>query len=183
MTEAAKILSDITVHMKYARFLPTKERRETWRELVHRNKHMHWDMYPELKDEISKAYEYVYDKKVLPSMRSLQFGGKSIEISPNRIYNCAYMPIDNIACFSECMFLLLGGTGVGYSVQKHHVDKLPPINKPKDKEATRYLIGDSIEGWADAVKVLMKSYLNGGAERYAFDFSDIRPKGARLVTS
>ena len=116
-------------------------------------------------------------------MRSMQFGGKPIETSPNRIYNCAYLPIDNIAAFSETMFLLLGGTGVGYSVQKHHVDKLNPINKPYPKRKRRFLIGDSIEGWADAIKVLMKSYLNGKSSTIEFDYSDIRPKGARLVTS
>jgi ribonucleoside-diphosphate reductase alpha chain len=116
-------------------------------------------------------------------MRSLQFGGKPIEISPNRVYNCAYLPIDSLDAFSETMFLLLGGTGVGYSVQKHHVEKLPVINKPYPKRKRRFLIGDSIEGWADAVKVLMKSYMNGGGSRIEFDFSDIRPKGAMLVTS
>ena len=81
------------------------------------------------------------------------------------------------------MFLLLGGTGVGYSVQRHHVEKLPMIQKPYPKRKKRYLISDSIEGWADAVKVLMKSYMNGGGSRVEFDYSDIRPKGARLVTS
>ena len=178
-----KILSDITVYMKYAKYIPELQRRETWEELVTRNKNMHIKRYPKLKDEINNVYQLVYDKKVLPSMRSMQFGGKPIEISPNRVYNCAYMPIDNIDAFSECMFLLLGGTGVGYSVQKHHVDKLPPINKPYPKRKKRFLIGDSIEGWADAVKVLMKSYLNGRSSRIEFDFSDIRPKGAMLVTS
>jgi len=178
-----KILSDITVHMKYAKYIPELKRRETWDELVTRNKAMHLKHYPKLKEDIENAYKFVYDKKVLPSMRSMQFGGKPIEISPNRIYNCAYMPIDHVDSFSECMFLLLGGTGVGYSVQKHHVEKLPPINKPYVKRTKRYLIGDSIEGWADSVKVLMKSYLNGRSSRIIFDFSDIRPKGARLVTS
>jgi len=178
-----KILSDITVYMKYARYLPDFNRRETWEELVTRNKNMHIKKYPELKEDIEKNYKFVYDKKVLPSMRSMQFGGKPIEISPNRIYNCAYMPIDHIDSFSECMFLLLGGTGVGYSVQKHHVEKLPPVNKPYPKRKRRFLIGDSIEGWADAIKVLMKSYLNGKGSRIEFDYSDIRPKGARLITS
>jgi len=178
-----KILSDITIYMKYARYLPELNRRETWDELVSRNKKMHIKKYPDLKDEIESNYKFVYDKKVLPSMRSMQFGGKPIEISPNRIYNCAYMPIDHIDSFSECMFLLLGGTGVGYSVQKHHVEKLPPVNKPYLKRKRRFLIGDSIEGWADAIKVLMKSYLNGKSSRIEFDFSDIRTKGARLVTS
>jgi ribonucleoside-triphosphate reductase (thioredoxin) len=178
-----KILSDITVHMKYAKYLPKKQRRETWEELVTRNMNMHLKQYPNLTEEIKEVYEMVYNKKVLPSMRSMQFSGKPIEISPNRIYNCAYMPIDHIDSFSECMFLLLGGTGVGYSVQKHHVEKLPPINKPYANRTKRYLISDSIEGWADSVKMLIKSYMNGRSSTVVFDFSDIRAKGARLVTS
>tara|TARA_R110001583_G_scaffold78667_1_gene213047 strand:+ start:63884 stop:65815 length:1932 start_codon:yes stop_codon:yes gene_type:complete len=183
MEVSNQILSDITVYMKYAKYLPELERRETWGELVTRNKNMHIKTYPQLKDEIDEKYQLVYDKKVLPSMRSMQFGGKPIEISPNRIYNCAYLPIDHVDSFSETMFLLLGGTGVGYSVQKHHVEKLPVISKPYPKRARRFLIGDSIEGWADSVKVLMKSYMNGGGSRVEFDYSDIRPKGARLITS
>ena len=178
-----EILSEITVYMKYARYLPKLNRRETWDELVTRNKKMHIKKFPDLEKEINDTYKLVYKKKVLPSMRSMQFGGKSIEISPNRIYNCAYMPIDDVYSFSECMFLLLGGTGVGYSVQKHHVEKLPPINKPYANRKRRFLIGDSIEGWADSVKVLMKSYMNGKGSRIEFDYSDIRAKGARLVTS
>jgi ribonucleoside-diphosphate reductase alpha chain len=176
-----RILSEITVYMKYARFIPEKNRRETWEELVTRNKEMHQRKYPQLKDDIENVYKFVYDKKVLPSMRSLQFGGKPIEISPNRIYNCAYLPIDDWRAFGEVMFLLLGGTGVGYSVQKHHVEELPAIHRPKSKER-RFLISDSIEGWADAVKALMKSYFTGGSS-IRFDYSDIRHKGARLITS
>ena len=121
MNISNKILSDITVYMKYAKFIPELNRRETWEELVTRNKNMHIKRYPALKDEIENVYKLVYEKKILPSMRSLQFGGKPIEISPNRVYNCAYLPIDHIDSFSEIMFLLLGGTGVGYSVQNHHV--------------------------------------------------------------
>jgi ribonucleoside-diphosphate reductase alpha chain len=183
MNISNKILSDVTVYMKYAKYIPELERRESWDELVTRNKKMHFKKYPNLKKEIAKAYEFVYDRKVLPSMRSMQFGGKPIQISPNRIYNCAYAPIDDVDVFSEIMFLLLGGTGVGYSVQKHHVASLPPVNKPYAKRSRRFLIGDSIEGWADAIKVLMKSYLNGKSSRIEFDYSDIRPKGAMLVTS
>ena len=177
-----KILSDITVYMKYAKYSPDLERRETWDELVDRNRDMHVEKYPKLRKEIMDAYEFVYAKKVLPSMRSLQFGGKPIEISPNRIYNCAYLPIDDYRAFGETMFLLLGGTGVGYSVQKHHVEKLPEIRKPNLDRTRRFLIADSIEGWADAVKALVKSYFQGSS-KLKFDFSDIRPKGARLVTS
>ena len=179
-----KILSDITVYMKYAKFVPELNRRETWAELVTRNKNMHIKKYPALTDQIEEAYKLVYEKKILPSMRSLQFGGKPIEISPNRVYNCAYLPIDSIDCFHEIMFLLLGGTGVGYSVQQHHVAKLPIVNKPYIKRTRRFLIGDSIEGWADAIKVLMKSYMGDKrSSSVQFDFSDIRPKGAQLVTS
>jgi len=183
MDISQKILSDITVFMKYAKFQPELNRRETWEELVTRNKEMHQRKYPHIKDEIEEVYKMVYDKKVLPSMRSLQFGGKPIEISPNRVYNCAYMPIDHVDAFSETMFLLLGGTGVGYSVQKHHVEKLPEIKKPNPERTRRYLIGDSIEGWADAIKVLMESYLGYKSSTPIFDFSDIRHKGANLVTS
>jgi len=178
-----KILSNITVYMKYAKYIPELNRRESWYELVTRNMNMHIKKYPKLEDQIKENYKLVYDKKVLPSMRSLQFGGKPIEISPNRVYNCAYLPIDHVDSFSETMFLLLGGTGVGYSVQQHHIEKLPPVNKPYLKRKKRFLVGDSIEGWADSIKVLMKSYLNGKSSRIEFDFSDIRPKGAQLVTS
>ena len=177
-----RILSNLTVYMKYARFIPELNRRETWEELVTRNKEMHQKKYPQLHDEIENVYKFVYDKKVLPSMRSLQFGGKPIEISPNRIYNCAYMPIDDWRAFGEVMFLLLGGTGVGYSVQKHHVEKLPEIRKPKSDRERRFLVSDSIEGWADAIKALVKSYFTSGSS-IRFDYSDIRPKGARLITS
>ena len=182
MTISNQILSEITIFLKYAKYLPEKNRRETWTELVDRNKQMHLKKYPKLAEEIESAYKFVYDKKVLPSMRSMQFAGKPIEISPNRVYNCAYLPINDVRAFGETMFLLLGGTGVGYSVQKHHVEELPEIRKPYQKRSKRYLIADSIEGWADAVKALVKSYFEGGP-KYRFDFSDIRPKGARLVTS
>ena len=179
---ARDILSDITVHMKYARYLPKKERRETWKEIVNRNRAMHVKKYPELKDEIYSAYKMVHDKKVLPSMRSMQFGGKPIEVAPNRIYNCAFAPIDDWRAFGEIMFLLLGGTGVGFSVQKHHVEKLPEIQKPASKRTRRFLVNDSIEGWADAVKALVRSYFQGSS-KLRFDYSDIRAKGSRLVTS
>ena len=124
------ILSDITVHMKYAKFLPEKMRRENWEELVGRNKEMHIKKFPAEKERIEEAYQMVLDKKILPSMRSMQFAGKPIEVSPNRIFNCAFAPVDDFRVFGEIMFLLLGGTGVGFSVQKHHVEKLPEIRRP-----------------------------------------------------
>lgn len=184
MQKEQEILSKFITHTKYARFKDELKRRETWEELVDRNKQMHLDKFedPKIQEIIHNAYEYVYDKKVLPSMRSMQFGGKPIEITPSRIYNCAYAPIDHTKVFSEIMFLLLGGTGVGFSVQRHHVRKLPPIKKPQ--KTRRYLIGDSIEGWADAVDTLIRAYLDPTKlTKPRFDYSDIRPKGARLVTS
>lgn len=182
MELSSKILSDITVFMKYAKHVPEKERRETWTELVLRNMEMHIKKYPHLKKEIIEVYDMVGRKMILPSMRSMQFAGKPIEISPNRVYNCGYLPVDDPLAFSEILFLLLGGTGIGFSVQKHHVEKLPLIHKPNKRKKRRYLVGDSIEGWADAVKILMRSYFNG-SPTIRFDFSDIRPKGAKLITS
>lgn len=180
--KSVEILSKITTYMKYAKFLPELQRRETWEDLVERNKAMHIKKYPFLRDEIEDVYNnFVLTKKVLPSMRSLQFGGKPIEHAPNRIFNCAYLPVDSSDAFPESMFLLLGGTGVGYSVQRHHVEKLPPVVGPL-KKSKRFLIGDSIEGWADAVKVLVEAYFYGKPTPL-FDFSDIRPKGAALITS
>ena len=139
-----QILSDITVHMKYAKYNEDLQRRETWDELVTRNKKMHVKKYPDLKEEIDKAYEYVYNKQILPSMRSMQFAGKPIEVAPNRMFNCGYTPVDDWRTFSEVMFLLLGGTGMGFSVQRHHVEKLPEIQKPSTKRTRRFLINDSI---------------------------------------
>jgi len=179
MNVEQSILSDITVYMKYAKYNPGQKRRETWGELVTRNKQMHQEKFPQLHDEIEKVYKLVYEKKVLPSMRSLQFAGKPIELNNARIFNCSFLPIDDWRAFSEIMFLLLSGCGVGYSVQTHHVDSLPEITVPVKHK--RYLIGDSIEGWADAIRMLCKAYFQGGALPL-FDFRDIRPKGAQLIT-
>ena len=179
-----KILSDITVYTKYAKYKPELQRRETWEELVTRNMEMHIRKYPQLKESIINIYtNYVFPKKVLPSMRSLQFGGRAIELNNARIYNCAFLPVDDIRSFSETMFLLLGGTGVGYSVQNHHIDKLPEIRKPDYTKNKRYVIQDSIIGWADAIKILMKSYTGTIRQHINFDLSDIRPKGALLITA
>jgi ribonucleoside-triphosphate reductase (thioredoxin) len=180
LTTESQILSEITTHLKYAKFVPEKNRRETWDELVTRNKEMHLKKFPNLAEEIEAAYKYVYDKKVLPSMRSMQFAGKPIEINNARIFNCSYLPIDDYRAFSEIMFLLLSGCGVGYSVQTHHVENLPEIRKPL--KSKRYLVGDSIEGWADAVRMLTKAYFGYTSTAPLFDFRDIRAKGASLIT-
>ena len=173
-------LSKITVFSKYSKYLPEQKRRETWEEIVNRYQNMMIKKYPTLEDAIISSGEMIKEKKVLPSMRALQFAGPAAEVNNSRIYNCCFLPIDSLHSFSETMFLLLGGTGVGYSVQKHHVEQLPAITKPG--KARNYLIEDSIMGWADAVKVLMKAYLEGGFMP-KFDFRSIRQKGARLITA
>ena len=180
MNITQEVLSDITVYMKYSRYIKELQRRETWEEITNRNKQMHLDKFPHLKEEIENAYKFVYDKKVLPSMRSLQFGGAPVELNNTRIFNCSFLPIDDYRSFSESMFLLLSGTGVGFSVQKHHIEKLPEIKIPS--KTKRYLVGDSIEGWSDAVRMLCKAYFTG-SPLPRFDFRDIRPKGAQLITS
>ena len=180
MNITQEILSDIVVYNKYAKYVPSKQRRETWEELVTRNKEMHQEKFPQLKEEIEDVYKMVYSKKVLPSMRSLQFAGKPIAINNSRIFNCSFLPIDDYRAFSETMFLLLSGCGVGFSVQQHHIENLPEIHKATKEK--RFLIGDSIEGWADAVRAIMKAYLGKTKTMPIFDFRDIRPKGAELIT-
>lgn len=181
-TDTTEIMSRIVTFTKYAKYLPELKRRETWGDIINRNMMMHMEKYPELQEEIVQTYdESVFTKKILPSMRSLQFGGTPIQKSPSRIFNCAYVPAERTSVFAETMFLLLGGSGAGYSVQRRHVDQLPTLEGP-DWCERRFLVGDSIEGWADAVKVLVESYFQGKpAPR--FDFSDIRSKGANLITS
>jgi ribonucleoside-diphosphate reductase alpha chain len=183
-----EIVSDITVFGKYARYMPNLERRETWAEIVHRNKDMHvrkfqhlYDNNEDFRNTMDDAFQAVEDKAILPSMRSMQFGGVAIEKSHSRMYNCAFLPIDSFTAFSEAMFLLLGGTGVGYSVQKANVSKLPTKLPDKGNEAKVIIVDDSKEGWADAVRDCVKSIMEG--EKISFDYSEIRPKGAPLVTS
>jgi ribonucleoside-diphosphate reductase alpha chain len=175
-------LSSITVFSKYAKYIPTLKRRETWDEIVDRYQTMMIKKYPKLEQAIVESAVFIREKKVLPSMRALQFAGAAMEVNNARGYNCAYLPVDSLYSFSETMFLLLGGSGVGFSVQKHHVDQLPAIKKQQSYKQRTYLIEDSIMGWADSVKMLMKFYFDGGPKP-KFDFRAIREKGARLVTA
>ena len=176
-----QILSDLIIYMKYARYLSELKRRETWPEICARYEAMMIEKYPHIENDIQHWMQFVYTKKVLPSMRAMQFAGAAIARNHSRIYNCAYLPVDDVRAFSETLFLLLGGTGVGYSVQYHHVEKLPPIEKAE--KTRKFLVGDSLEGWADAIKVLLKGYFGLSEYLPEFDYSDIRPKGARLVTA
>lgn len=182
MDISQSILSDIIVFQKFARHLAKEKRRETWDEICDRNMQMHLRKFPELKTELKKIYtKHVKTKNVLPSMRSMQFGGTPIELSNNRLFNCAYLAINHPAAFWETMFLLLGGSGVGFSVQQHHIKQLGVVKGTSDK-TRRFLVGDSIEGWSDAVKVLVRAHYEGKPEPL-FDFRDVRKKGARLITS
>lgn len=181
MTISNEILSNIIIFNKYAKYIPELNRRESWDEICNRYESMLIEKYPNLKSDIKENMIFVRNKHILPSMRAMQFAGLPIFKNESRIYNCAYMPIDDYRAFNEAMFLLLGGTGIGYSVQKQHVDKLPAIKKPLKEK--KYIIGDSLEGWADAVKVLMKSYFGYTQYKPKFSYIDIRPKGSRLKTA
>lgn len=180
MDIGAQTLSSLVIFSKYSKYIPELKRRETWEELCDRYHQMMARKYPQLKSEISNNMKLVRSFRVLPSMRALQFAGPAIEKNESRIFNCCFLPVESTKAFSEAMFLLLGGTGVGYSVQFKHIEKLPDIRKPGKER--KFLIGDSIEGWADSVKVLIEAYTEG---KYLprFDFSDIRQKGTRLVTA
>ena len=176
-------LADITVFNKYARFNHNAGRRESWTEIVNRNAEMHKTKYPGIAEDIDAIYKnFVHTKKVLPSMRSLQFGGRPILMAENRIFNCAYAPAESTRFFSELMFLLLGGTGMGYSVQARHVNKLPKIKTPESDKEYKFQVQDSIVGWSDAVKVVCKAFFNAGTLPI-FDYRDIREKGAELITT
>jgi ribonucleoside-triphosphate reductase len=190
-------LSDLTVYNKYARYLDGEKRRETWKELVDRYVGMMIKKYggeadyniwldggkvhQQISAEIVSNASHLYEKNVLMSMRAAQFSGAAIEKNESRIYNCSFLPIDDYRAFPEIMFLLLGGTGVGYSVQNKDVEKLPSIRKPLKEQ--KFLVGDSIEGWADSIKALVGSYMGERTTKPRFDYSDIRSKGERLITA
>jgi hypothetical protein len=181
MDRIRQILSDGIFWLKYAKWLPDQGRRETWSECVERSELMHLMRHDYPKHEsIKEAFAAVEAKTVMPSARSLQFAGKTIERNPARIYNCSFRSVKHPRAFDEIFFLALGGTGVGWSVQSFHVSCLPEIRKPSGSQ--RWLVADSIEGWASAVRQLMQAYFYGEVEPL-FDFSDIRPKGAPLLTS
>ena len=174
---------------KYARWIPEKKRRETWKESVTRVRKMMHERYPEVNGDIDWAYDLMYKKRVLGSQRALQFGGEPILKHHARVYNCIASYVDRPRFFQECMYLLLCGCGVGFSVQKHHVEKLPKLIQKKDG-TKKFTIPDTIEGWSDAVGVLVVSYFEGCelfpeyvGKTVSFDFSEIRPAGSYLSSS
>jgi ribonucleoside-diphosphate reductase alpha chain len=190
---ALQELQNYTFVSKYARWLEDKNRRETWKEAVERVKNMMHTKYADLgiSEEINWAYDMMYKKKVLGSQRALQFGGEPIMKRHAKIYNCTSSYCDRLRFFQECFWLLLCGSGTGFSVQKHHVSKLPTLEHSIETDKARvYKIEDSIEGWANSLGVLLSSYANKPVEEFkdwknthvVFDFSEIRPKGSSLAS-
>ena len=176
-----KLLSLFNTYDKYLIHLPDKERRESWFEAIDRVKIQHLKKFPNIAEEIEWAFQYVYDKKLVPSMRSLQFAGKAILKNEVRLYNCAYLPVSDTKAFRETTFLLLSGVGVGFSVQSHHVNQLPATRIPENRQ--KFLIMDSIEGWSDAIDAVIKAYLGNLGYIPNFDYTDIRPAGTPLKSS
>ncbi len=181
MNESLKLLSDLTYYMKYSKYTPQMKRRETWAETILRNKEMHLKKFPQVADIIEKAYELVLQKKILPSMRSMQFGGAGIEQNNARMYNCSAIGIDSIESFRDLFYLLLCGTGVGFSVRHNFVEKLPEFVK-QTGHTEIFKAPDSIEGWADCVYALFRGYFVTG-NKIEFDLSAIRPKGSLIKSS
>lgn len=189
---SVKELQKYTFVSKYARYNESEKRRETWREAVHRMRDMHLRKHPGAREEIEWAFDQVEDERVLGAQRALQFGGTAIERNEARIYNCWSSYCDRLRFFQESLFLLLAGGGVGFSVQKHHVAKLPGFCEPRLKcsdpvlPTKVHVVADSIEGWADAVGVLMSSYFEDPIfpEYYGcnveFDYSQVRKAGSKI---
>jgi ribonucleoside-diphosphate reductase alpha chain len=190
---ALQELQNYTFVSKYARWIEDKNRRETWKEAVDRVKNMMHSFYADknISQDIDWAYELMLKRKILGSQRALQFGGEPILKRHAKIYNCTSSYCDRLRFFQECFWLLLCGSGTGFSVQKHHVAKLPSFELDRSNAIpTKYVIDDSIEGWSDALGVLLSSYFTKPVEEFKqyknchiiFDYSNIRPKGSSLAS-
>jgi len=188
---ALEEMANFTFTSKYARYDEKKLRRETWEETISRVEKMHLKKFKFLsepdKQEIIKAFDFVREKKVSPSMRSAQFGGKAIEQHNARIYNCGVRHIDSIRSFAESFYILLCGTGIGFGLNKYFLGRLPDLVNENDKTGSvlTYPVQDSIEGWADSLEALLNCYFKNTAysgRKIVFDYSKIRPRGAPLKT-
>lgn len=191
MTDKQQLLSDFKFYSSYSKFKKEDERMETWEEAIDRVMQMHYKKYqnkitPELQEYLDFATKQYKEKRILGSQRALQFGGDSILKHEMKQFNCLVSYCDRIEFFKEAMYLLLCGCGVGFSVQTLHVEKLPMIGKRIEGVKT-FLIEDSIEGWADAIGVLLASYSLSDIKfqeyygyRIDFDYSNIRPKGSYI---
>ncbi len=178
----ASAIQDYMLVSRYARFLPDMGRRETFPEAVGRVRDMHLRTFPSAEEDIRWAFDQVVAKRCLPSMRSMQFGGQAIEKNHARMYNCTFGICDRIKFFREGLYLLLCGTGVGFSVEFEHVDKLPELAFSIDESnVVHFTVPDTIEGWADSMHELIVSYMEGYLVE--FNYSDIRSRGSSLKTS
>jgi ribonucleoside-triphosphate reductase (thioredoxin) len=185
-------ISEFVFVSKYARFNPIAKRRETWDECVDRVECMHLGKFRKFdKDTLANikwAFDQVRSKRITPSMRSMQFGGKAIIAHNSRIFNCAVRHIDSIRAFSESFYLLLCGCGVGFGISNHFLNRLPKLVNEKDKNGIviTYVIEDTIEGWSDSIESLLNCYFKNTAytgRKIVFDYSRIRPEGAPLKVS
>lgn len=187
-----QMLSESKFYMGYSRWNEAKGGYESWEESVARVMNMHREKFagklsPELLALMEKA-EIAYKAQwVLGAQRALQFGGEQLRKHEARMYNCSSSYCDRPTFFQEAMYLLLCGCGVGFSVQRHHVAKLPKLQKRDPEKVKVFQIPDCIEGWADAFGVLLSSFFadNGPFPEYKghqvhFDFSKIRPKGSMI---
>lgn len=189
---SVKALQDYTYYSKYARYNKKDKRRETWAEAVDRVRDMHLKRYPQISEEINWAFDASKQKRALGSQRALQFGGTPIEKKHARIYNCTVSFCDRLRFFQEAFWLLLCGCGVGFSVQKHHVARLPDFSPRMSPSHTglnprkKYVIPDTIEGWSDALGILLANYFPSKefpeweGISVQFDYSAIRPAGSYL---
>ena len=181
-----KALQDYTYYSKYARYNTKAKRRETWGEAIDRVMQMHLRRYPELKEEIEWMTPLLKEKRFLGSQRALQFGGRPIERINARLYNCTSSYCDRIRFFQECLWLLLCGAGAGFSVQKHHIAKLPEYQGNGTGPEKTFVVPDSIEGWSDSLGVLLATYFphpeftEWMGHTVKFDFSEVRPAGSYL---
>lgn len=191
MIDFKEELSRFIFTSKYARFDEGHKRRETWEEAVSRLESMHMKKFARLKDtekkELAEAFDFVRERKIVPSMRSLQFGGKAIEAHEARVYNCAVKHVDSLRAFSEIFYMLLCGNGVGIGVSKKYLRRLPNLVDANDKTGIvlAYAVEDTIEGWADSVEALLSCYFRNTpytGRKIVFDYSKIRKKGAPLKT-
>jgi len=180
-----QLMSDTKFLSDYSRYNDKLGRYETFEEAVDRVMAMHKEFYKDkmsiqltrLMDGVSTAYK---NKLFLGAQRALQFGGEQLLKHHARLYNCASTYCDRIEVFSETMYMLLCGAGVGFSVQKHHIAKLPKL-VVKNSETIKFDIEDSIEGWSDAIKILMESYTEGNensGKTILFNYTKIRAKGS-----
>lgn len=188
---ALEEMANFVFASKYARYNEKAKRRETWEEAVARVEMMHLKKYSFLSKEdkalIKEAFDSVREKKVVPSMRSMQFGGVPIEAKNSRIFNCSVRHIDSPRAFSEIFFLALCGCGVGIGLQQQFLNRLPDLVSAEDKTGivVSYVVEDTIEGWSDSVEALLNCYFKNTAysgRKIVFDFSRIRRKGAKIKT-